>query len=158
MKSMRNAFLAAALIGATALVFDAPATAAPKVCKLEIAGNDLMQYDKKALNVAADCTEVELTLRHTGKLPVQSMGHNWVLVRNEADANAVATAGISAGPKNNYVPPGDKRVLAHTKLVGGGQSTTVKFSTSILKKGESYVFVCTFPGHSAIMRGTLTFG
>lgn len=152
----RYALAAALVVGAT-LSFNAPVQAADKVCKLEISANDLIQYDKKELKVAGDCTEVELTLKHTGKLPVASMGHNWVLVATP-DANAVANAGLAAGPKNNHVAPNDKRVIAHTKLVGGGQSDTVKFATSALKKGGDYTYLCTFPGHSAIMRGKLVFG
>lgn len=34
----------------------------------------MMQYDKKELTVAGDCAEVELTLKHTGKLPAAAMG------------------------------------------------------------------------------------
>jgi len=154
---MRNVLLAAVVIGVGQGFFGAPAEAAPKVCKLEIAGNDLMQYDKKELKVAGDCTDVELVLKHTGKLPAQSMGHNWVLVK-APDANAVASAGLSAGLKNDHVAPGDKRVIAHTRVVGGGQTTSVKFPTSALKKGEAYTYLCTFPGHSALMKGKLTFG
>jgi azurin len=56
------------------------------------------------------------------------------------------------------VPAGDKRVLANTKVVGGGESATVTFSTSILKKGESYMYLCTFPGHNSSMRGVFKFG
>ncbi len=133
------------------------AQAAGKTCKLEISGSDMMQFDKKELQVAKDCTEVELTLHHSGKLPVAAMGHNWVLSRS-ADASAVASAGLKAGPSNNYVDPADKRVIAHTKLVGGGESTSVKFSVSALKAGESYTYECTFPGHSAIMTGKLIVG
>ena len=133
------------------------AQAAGKLCKLEITGSDLMQFDKKELRVAKDCTEVELTLKHSGKLPVTAMGHNWVLSRT-ADASAVASAGMSAGPGKNYVDDADKRVIAHTKLVGGGESTSVTFPTSALKAGESYNYECTFPGHSAIMTGKLIFG
>lgn len=155
---MRNTLLAAAVIGVTqALFVGSPAEAAPKVCKLEIAGNDLMQYDKKELKVAGDCAEVELTLKHTGKLPAQSMGHNWVLV-NTADVNAVSSAGMAAGLKANYVPPNDKRVLAATKVVGGGESTTIKFGTTALKTGGAYTYLCSFPGHSALMKGKFTFG
>lgn len=159
MSPTRKILATAVLLGAAhALMTPAPAEAAEaKVCKLEISGNDLIQYDKKELKVAADCTEVELTLKHVGKLPVASMGHNWVLTR-AADVTAVANDGLAAGQKNNYVKPDDKRVIAHTKLVGGGESTTVKFSTSLLKKGESYTYVCTFPGHSALMKGQLIFG
>jgi azurin len=129
---------------------------ADKVCKLEIAGNDAMQFDKKELAVAADCTQVELTLRHSGKLPAQAMGHNWVLTKT-ADMSGVANDGIAAGFANDHVKKGDARVIAHTKIVGGGQSTSITFPTSALKKGESYTFFCSFPGHSALMKGPLKF-
>jgi azurin len=126
-------------------------------CRLEISGNDQMQYDKQALSVPASCQQVTLTLQHAGKLPREAMGHNWVLV-NGADFNAVVNAGMAAGLANDYVAPGDKRVLAHTKVVGGGQTTSITFSTSILKPGGDYRYLCTFPGHNALMRGTFKFG
>src|SRR5690606_32335785 len=104
MKLSRHLLAAAALALAAQLpVFSDAALAADKVCKLEIEGNDLLQFNKKELVVEGDCTQVELTLVHTGKLPVQSMGHNWVLTRT-ADSAAVGSAGLSAGPKNDYVP------------------------------------------------------
>jgi azurin len=156
--TMRSVLVVAAVLGiAQGLVATTPAQAAPKVCKLEIAGNDMMQFDKKELKVAAACTEVEVVLRHTGKLPSTSMGHNWVLSR-AADAAALASAGMTAGPKNEYVVPNDKRVIAKTKLIGGGETTSVKFPVSKLKKGESYTFQCTFPGHSTLMKGKLIYG
>ncbi len=157
MKLMRNTLLAAALIGVNALAFTAPAQAADKVCKLEITGNDLMQYDKKELAVAKDCTSVEVTLKHIGKLPAASMGHNWTLVKT-ADLTAVANDGLTAGLAADYIKPGDPRVIAHTKVVGGGESTSVTFPTSKLTPGGSYSYLCTFPGHSALMKGTLKFG
>ena len=126
-------------------------------CQLEISGNDQMQYDKQALTVPASCTEVTVTLHHVGKLPREAMGHNWVLV-NGADVEAVANGGMGAGLANDYVAAGDKRVLAHTKVIGGGQTTSVTFPTSILKAGGDYRYLCTFPGHHALMHGTLKFG
>jgi azurin len=126
-------------------------------CQLEISGTDQMQYDKQTLTVPASCKEVTLTLHHTGKLPREAMGHNWVLV-NAADFNAVANAGMGAGLANDYVAPGDKRALAHTKTIGGGQTTSVTFQTSILKPGSDYRYLCTFPGHNALMRGTFKVG
>jgi len=41
-------------------------------------------------------------------------------------------------------------------LIGGGQSTTVAIPVGKLKAGESYAFFCSFPGHSSIMRGTIS--
>lgn len=157
MRLTKHTLLAAALIGANAFLFAAPAAAADKVCKLEISGNDLMQFDKKELKAEADCTSVEVTLKHSGKLPAASMGHNWVLVKT-ADVNGVANDGLGAGLAANYVKAGDKRAIAHTKVVGGGQTDTVKIPASALKKGEDYSFICTFPGHSALMKGKFTFG
>ena len=139
------------------LLASSGAFAADKVCKVEIGGNDQMQFDKKEIAVAADCTEVEVTLKHTGKLPAQAMGHNWVLAKT-ADAQGVANDGMGAGFANDHIKKGDTRVIAHTKIIGGGQTTTVKFPTSVLKKGEAYTFVCTFPGHAALMKGAFKFG
>ena len=146
------------MIACLSLAFAASsAFAADNVCKVDISGTDQMQYDKKEISVAAGCTEVEVTLKHTGKLPAQAMGHNWVLAKT-SDLSGVAGDGMGAGLPNDYIKKGDARVLAHTKVVGGGQSATVKFSTSVLKKGEAYSFFCTFPGHSSLMKGTFKFG
>src|ERR1700726_2202207 len=151
MKFTRIAF-AALLVAAPAAFLGAPAQAASKVCKLEISANDAIQYDKKQLTITADCTQVQLTLTHTGKLPAQSMGHDWVLVKAE-DLSAVASDGLTAGIAADYVKKDDPRVIAHTKIVGGGESTSVTFATAALKKGQSYKYLCTFPGHNALMSG-----
>ena len=153
MTRLRNAAAASLLL--CALGLSRLAHADP--CQLEITGNDQMQYDKQTLTMPASCKEVTVTLRHAGKLPRDAMGHNWVLV-NAADFNAVADAGTGAGLANDYVAPGDKRVLAHTKVIGGGQTTSVTFPTSLLKPGADYRYLCTFPGHNALRRGTLKFG
>jgi azurin len=141
----------------TLLLASSGAFAADKVCKVEITGTDQMSYDKKEIAVAADCTQVEVTLKHSGKQTAQVMGHNWVLAKT-ADLASVANDGMGAGLSNDYIKKGDARVLAHTKVVGGGQTTSVTFPTSVLKKGESYSFFCTFPGHFAMMKGAFKFG
>ena len=153
----RHSVLAALAIAAVSLAGTHAAFAADKVCKLQISGNDAMQYDKKELDVAADCTQVELTLTHAGKLPAAAMGHNWVLVKT-ADVTTVANAGMSAGLANNYLTPNDTRVIASTKIVGGGETATVTFPASKLTKGGDYTYMCTFPGHYVIMKGTFKFG
>jgi azurin len=141
---------------ALALVAAAPFASA-KTCSVAIEGNDQMQYNLKEIKIAADCTEVEVTLKHVGKFPVAAMGHNWVLVKTP-DMAAVANAGAPAGLPNNYLPKGDARVLASTKVIGGGESTSVKFSTSTLQAGGDYSFFCSFPGHWALMHGKFLFG
>ena len=152
---MRRAWIAVAYFGL--LCGALTAHAGEKSCTLQISGNDIMQYDKTELRVAADCTQVTLTLRHTGKLPAQTMGHTWVLTA-AADMQGVLNAGLSAGVANSYVPPKDPRVIAATRIVGGGQSTSVTFATRVLKKGGDYSYFCSFPGHAALMKGKLIFG
>ncbi|MEJ0038561.1 MAG: azurin [Gammaproteobacteria bacterium] len=153
---LKHTLLAAALIGANAFLFAAPASAADN-CKAEITGNDLMQYDKKELKFDASCTTIEITLKHIGKLAKEAMGHNFVLVATP-DAMAVANDGLGAGVAANYIKAGDKRVIAHTKVLGGGESDTIKIPASALKKGGDYSYECTFPGHSALMKGKFIFG
>ena len=144
------------IAAASLLLACSGAFAADKVCKVEIAGTDQMQFDKKEIVIAPDCTQVELTLKHTGKLAVQTMGHNWVLTKT-SDVAGVANDGMGAGLPKDYVKAGETRVIAHTKVVGGGQSTSVTFPTSKLKKGEAYTYFCSFPGHFAIMKGVLKY-
>ncbi|AAN53885.1 azurin [Shewanella oneidensis MR-1] len=122
-------------------------------CELKIAATDAMQFDTKELSVPATCKEVTLTLTHTGTLPKAAMGHNWVLTK-AADMSAVATDGMGAGADAAYVKAGDSRVIAHTGLVGGGESTSVTFSTAGMSPTEAYQFFCSFPGHRAIMQGS----
>jgi azurin len=145
------------VIGALALFALADAALAAKTCTLNVAANDAMQYDVKELKVAADCTEVEVVLKHTGKMDARTMGHNWVLTRT-ADFQGLTNAAVAAGFEAGYVPKNDKRVIAATPLIGGGQSTSVKFPTSKLTKGGDYTFFCSFPGHYALMKGKLIFG
>lgn len=147
-----HATLAAVALTALAL----PLSAHADPCKVEISGNDLLQYDKQELAVPATCKEITVTLHHIGKQPREAMGHDWVLVRTK-DLPAVDQAGLSAGLAADYIAPGDKRVLAHTKVIGGGQTTSVTFSASILSKGGDYSYLCTFPGHSALMHGKFKF-
>jgi azurin len=121
-------------------------------CQLNIEANDLIQYNARSLQVDASCTEVELTLHHVGKQDAHVLGHDWVLART-ADVSALANAGMAAGFDKGYLPPGDKRVIAATRIVGGGEMATVRFSTSNLVAGGSYSFFCSYPGHTSMMRG-----
>jgi azurin len=128
-----------------------------KSCPLTIEGNDQMQYSTHELKIDADCTEVSLTLTHTGKLPKNTMGHGWVLTKT-TDMGAVAKDGVTAGLANNFIKPGDARVIAHTKIVAGGDSDTITFSTAKMEKGGDYSFFCPFPGHFVNMKGKFVFG
>src|SRR6202163_376358 len=123
-------------------------------CQLNVSATDLMRFEQQTLQVDAQCAEVEVTLHHTGKLPANAMGHDWVLTKT-ADVASVANAGMNAGLANNFQKPGDTRIVAATKLIGGGESTTVSFSTAQLQPGASYSYFCSAPGHFSLMKGRL---
>ncbi|MET0288239.1 MAG: azurin [Pseudoxanthomonas sp.] len=151
---MKHTFVALCLC---ALFYLIPTQAQAKTCALALSSNDAMKFDQSELRVAADCTEVKLTLKHAGSMPADFMGHNWVLTKT-ADVEAVANAGAKLPAASDHVPKGDARVLANTKVIGGGESTSITFSTKALKKGGDYSFFCSFPGHWAMMKGKLVFG
>ena len=121
-------------------------------CEQTIEGNDMLQFNLKEMSISSNCSEVTVILNHTGQLPANIMGHNWVLT-NTNDFMAVAQAGGAAGPDAEYIPQGDSRVIAASSMIGGGETTSVTFSTNNLDASGDYTFFCSFPGHYAIMKG-----
>jgi len=124
-------------------------------CAITVEGNDAMQFNTKAIEIPATCKDFSVTLKHVGKLPKASMGHNWVLSKT-ADEAAITGEAIKAGAAKDYLDTSDARIIAHTKLIGGGESDSVTFPVSKLAAGEAYSFFCSFPGHAALMKGTVT--
>ena len=122
-----------------------------KVVTVALAGNDMMQYNLKEIKVKAGRT-IKLTLTHSGVMEKAQMGHNFVLLKAGTDVGAFANkASTSAG--SDYIPPSDKgSVIAHTKTIGGGETDTIEFAAPA---PGTYDYICTFPGHSAIMKGKL---
>jgi azurin len=130
--------------------------AAANVCPLTINATDQMRFEQQTLQVDGQCTEVEVTLHNAGKLPANIMGHDWVLTKT-GDVASVANAGMGAGLANNYQKPGDKRIVAATPIIGGGESSTIRFSTAQLEPGASYTYFCSAPGHFSIMKGRFVY-
>jgi len=124
-------------------------------CSTEIEANDAMQYNVGSIAVPSSCTNFKITLKHTGKLPVASMGHD-VVITKQSDMQAVDQDSAAAGLDNGYIKADDARVIAHTKLIGGGETASVSFPVSKIKDGGPFVFFCSFPGHSALMHGTIS--
>jgi azurin len=122
------------------------------VATVALTGNDMMQYNATEITVAAGRT-VKLTLTHVGAMPASAMGHNFVLLAPGTDVAAFSAAGIAAQDTNYIAPAQAGNVLAQTTLVGGGESATVEF---MAPAPGTYEFICTFPGHSAMMKGTFT--
>lgn len=124
-------------------------------CTVEVQGTDQMTFDTKEIKVSKSCKTFTVNLKHVGALAKNVMGHNWVLSKT-ADAQAIATEGMTAGLDKDYLKADDARIIAHTKIIGGGESDSVSFDVSKLAAGNEYMFFCSFPGHSAMMKGTVT--
>ena len=129
----------------------APAAPAAPAGPLLITANDQMQYSTKTLEVAAG-SEVTVILQNIGSMPKESMGHNFTLLKAGTVVADFANKAMAA-KATDYIPAGDTAIIAHTKLVGPGESDTLKFTAP--PAGE-YPYVCTFPGHFAVMQGVLT--
>ena len=120
-------------------------------CTQVIKGNDLIQFDIPEIRVSAACEEVTINLLHSGQLAANVMGHNWVLTTT-GDYMPLAAVATAAGPPE-YLPADDPRVIAATKMIGGGEETSVTFSLAGLEAGGDYTYFCTFPGHYVLMNG-----
>lgn len=122
--------------------------------KLELTGNDQMQFNTKALEVTAG-QKVTLTFKHIGQLPAVAMGHNVIILKPGTELPAFA-AKCAPAKDHGYIPQDEESkalIIANTKMLGGGEEDTITFTAP--EAGE-YPFICSFPGHFAIMQGVLT--
>jgi azurin len=123
-------------------------------CAVTVEVRDSLAFSPREITVDSSCESFSLTLKHVGTMPASTMGHNWVLTKTE-DFDGAVMDGQRSGADNHFVKPGDERVLAATKVIGGGEETTIRFDASILQPGGDYTFFCSFPAHFVLMRGKL---
>lgn len=132
----------------------ADGAAAAEGCEVVVNSDDQMKFDKQELEIKKSCKEFKIVLKHVGKMPKTAMGHNIVISKAE-DAQGVVSDGAGATAEKDFVKEGDPRVIAHTKLIGGGEETSVTVDTSKFTEGNNYEFYCTFPGHYGLMKGII---
>ncbi|MCU1749171.1 azurin [Pseudomonas sp. 6D_7.1_Bac1] len=123
-------------------------------CKVDVDSTDQMSFTTKEITIDKSCKTFTVNLTHSGSLPKNVMGHNWVLSKT-ADMAGIAGDGMAAGIDKNYLKEGDARIIAHTKIIGAGEKDSVTFDVSKLTAGESYQFFCSFPGHNSMMKGAV---
>ena len=121
--------------------------------KVTITGNDTMQFDKREFTVKSG-EKVELEFKNIGKLPKIAMGHNLVILKKGISSLKFGQKVMSLGASaTNALPEGSMEdVIAATKLLGPGENETLTFTAP--EPGD-YQFVCSFPGHFAMMRGIM---
>ena len=118
------------------------------VNKIVITSDDYMKFNTSKITVKSEKL-VKLTLKHIGRLDVQVMGHNFVLLKDKVDIVEFANKAAMAS-KNQYIPVESNEVIVYTDMIGGGQETTIEF---LPPEVGVYNFICSFPGHYAMMKG-----
>jgi len=111
-----------------------------------IQADDKMRFDVTAFD-AKPGQKISLTLKNVGTTPKFSMGHNFLLLDRTVNTGNVQVFLDKASTEaaHDYVPPDAKEVLAHSKLLGPGETDTVTFTAPFVP-GE-YLYLCSFPGH-----------
>src|SRR3546814_12544646 len=94
------------------------------------------------IDISKSCKTFTINLKHTGKLAKNIMGHN-VVIAKTADMKAIAADGMQAGLASDYIKPGDARVVAHSKVIGGGERTS--FTVPVDKLGTGHSFFSRLP-------------
>ncbi|GLR16118.1 plastocyanin/azurin family copper-binding protein [Portibacter lacus] len=101
----------------------------------------------------------EVTVKAGSKIKLvfnnnDDMLHNMIIV-NPEKADEVAQLAVElglSGLEKGFIPQSDE-IIAHTNLMQPHTSDAIYFSAP--SKPGTYQYVCTFPGHAAIMRGIM---
>lgn len=107
-----------------------------------------MMYDVKQLAVKPG-KKIKLTFANPDFMP-----HNLLLVK-PGKANEIGEKAMALGAKGfevGFVPQGPDIIWA-SKLLDHGKEQVIEFTAP--KTEGAYPYVCSFPGHHLIMRGTL---
>jgi azurin len=126
-------------------------TSSAETVEIAIESNDTMKFNKSSFSVTSGDT-VKVTLNNVGNLPKVAMGHNLVILAKGV-APAVIAGPAAGAAATEYIPASMKdKILAHTKLLGPKESDTITFTAP---EAGTYYFICSFPGHFALMNGTM---
>jgi azurin len=129
----------------------APAAASNATAQAELTiatDGDNLYFDKKEMEAKAG-QAVKITFKNNSSA-ASNMNHNWVLVKPGTEQQ-VATDSMQAGEAKDWVAEGPN-VLGHTKLAKPGETVSTVIT---MPAAGDYTYICTFPGHSMTMKGTL---
>ena len=118
---------------------------------IQLQANENMRFDKELFKVHTG-KKITLIFENTSAPANTSMSHNVVILKPGIDLADFADAARNA-QNEQYVPSSVMSlIIAHTKLVAGGQSDQVEFTMS---QPGVYPFICSFPGHWGTMQGKI---
>ncbi len=144
-------------LGFSALLFSlsgcSPAPQIPPK-EIKITANDKMKYSLTAFEVKPG-QKVTVSLTNAGTSPKASMGHNFILLKQNTNVQKFLDEGSMHAAQDYIAPEFAKDVIANIQLLGPGETGTVTFTAPFVP--GDYVFLCAFPGHYASgMHGLMT--
>lgn len=114
------------------------------VREIVIKGTDNMKFDVTLIEAEPGET-IRITLETKSNMPAQAMAHNVAIVDLDTNVDDFVLASMAA-PDTDYIAPEfDEYVIAKTKMIGGGETSTIEFT--VPETPGDYEYVCTFPGH-----------
>jgi azurin len=118
---------------------------------IELQANENMRFDKEMFKIKTG-KKIRLIFKNTGAPSNTAMAHNVVILKKGTDIADFADA-VHNAKNEQYVPSSvGSLVIAHTKLVSGGDSDEVDFTIS---QPGIYDYICSFPGHWGTMQGKI---
>ena len=118
---------------------------------VNLTGNDQMLYNISEIIVKAGQT-ILLTFTNIGKMSKETMGHNFILLKQGIAPGTFGNAAMSAKATDYNPADMESSIIVHTKLLGPGESETIEFAAP---EPGTYDYLCSFPGHWGVMKGKL---
>jgi len=118
---------------------------------IKLQANENMRFDKELFRIKAG-KQIKLIFKNTGAKSNTAMAHNVVILKRGTDIADFADVAHNA-KSEQYIPSAvESLIIAHTRLVSGGDSDEVKFT---IGQPGVYDFICSFPGHWGTMQGKI---
>lgn len=118
---------------------------------IDLEANESMRFNKELFKIHAR-KKIMLIFRNTAAPSGTAMTHNVVILKPGTDIADFADVARNA-QKERYIPSAvASLIIAHTRLISGGESDEVEFTIS---EPGVYDFICSFPGHWGTMQGKI---
>jgi azurin len=118
---------------------------------IDLQANENMRFNKELFKIHIR-KKITLIFKNTAAPSSTAMTHNVVILQPGTDIADFADVARNA-PKEQYIPSAvASLVIAHTKLISGGESDEVEFT---INQPGIYDFICSFPGHWGTMQGKI---
>jgi len=121
--------------------------------EIKIEGHNNLRFTVETIK-ASPGEKLKITMTTITDMDKSQMAHNWVLLKQGTDAMNFVTKGLQH-TDNDFIDPAlEDKIIAHTDMVGGGETDSIVFT--VPEKKGTYEYICTFRAHyQAGMKGKL---